>query len=115
MAPVRSRCVLLLTTFPSLFTLPPLAFSSSQSKPPLSSSGLGFIPALPFLFDEPVEHVVDATFDRIERSLYPDENSPVRRALEACKHHAVTEEEVEPKTVGGDVLKAVVGEEKKNQ
>jgi fission process protein 1 len=76
-----------------------------------SALGLGFIPALPFLFDEPVEHVVDATFDRIEKSLYPDERSPVRVALEACKHHKVEEE---PKTIGGDIVQAVVGEDKKN-
>lgn len=74
-----------------------------------SALGLGFIPALPFLFDEPVEHVVDATFDRIERSLYPDEKSPVRIALEACKHHAQAAE-AEPKTIGGDIVKAVVRE-----
>ncbi|GAA5832647.1 hypothetical protein JCM11251_001396 [Rhodosporidiobolus azoricus] len=53
-----------------------------------SALGLGFIPALPFLFDEPVEHVVDSTFDRIENSLYPDPNSPVRKALNATKHLA---------------------------
>ncbi|GAA5974485.1 hypothetical protein JCM11641_003248 [Rhodosporidiobolus odoratus] len=53
-----------------------------------SALGLGFIPALPFLFDEPVEHVVDSTFDRIEASLYPDANSPIRRALDSTRHHA---------------------------
>ncbi|GAA6025284.1 hypothetical protein JCM10207_001283 [Rhodosporidiobolus poonsookiae] len=61
-----------------------------------SMLGLGFIPALPFIFDEPVEQVVDSTFDRIHRSLYPDETSPVRKALAALHHvsegeaHAVT-------------------------
>ncbi|GAA5946066.1 hypothetical protein JCM3775_007209 [Rhodotorula graminis] len=52
-----------------------------------SALGLGFIPFLPALFDEPVEGYVDTTFDRLERKLYPDETSPVRRALEAGKHH----------------------------
>ncbi|GAA5930236.1 mitochondrial fission process 1 family protein [Sporobolomyces koalae] len=61
-----------------------------------SALGLGFIPALPFLFDEPVEHVVDATFDRVHRSLYPDENSPVLRALN--EHHGAHQE---PKVVEG--------------
>lgn len=45
------------------------------------------IPFLPTLFDEPVEQAVDSTFDRIERSLYPDADLPVRKALEAGKHH----------------------------
>ncbi|GAA5890052.1 hypothetical protein JCM6882_009212 [Rhodosporidiobolus microsporus] len=57
-----------------------------------SALGLGFIPALPFLFDEPVEHVVDQTFDKIESSLYPDANSPIRKALEATKHHVAAAE-----------------------
>ncbi|GAA5867041.1 hypothetical protein JCM3774_003765 [Rhodotorula dairenensis] len=52
-----------------------------------SALGLGTIPFLPFLFDEPVEHLTDSTFDRLERKLYPDETSPVRVALEAGKHH----------------------------
>ncbi|BGP41336.1 hypothetical protein JCM10450v2_005379 [Rhodotorula kratochvilovae] len=52
-----------------------------------SALGLGFIPFLPALFDEPVEGYMDATFDRLERKLYPDENSPVRRTLDAGKHH----------------------------
>ncbi|BGO97371.1 Mitochondrial 18 kDa protein [Rhodotorula toruloides] len=52
-----------------------------------SALGLGMIPFLPTLFDEPVEQAVDSTFDRIERSLYPDADSPVRKALEAGKHH----------------------------
>ncbi|GAA5949028.1 hypothetical protein JCM3765_003987 [Sporobolomyces pararoseus] len=55
-----------------------------------SALGLGFIPALPFLFDEPVEHVVDATFDKIHKSLYPDEKSPVLRALN--EHHGPNQE-----------------------
>ncbi|GAA6044285.1 hypothetical protein JCM8097_008675, partial [Rhodosporidiobolus ruineniae] len=60
-----------------------------------SALGLGFIPALPFLFDEPVEGVVDSTFDRIENSLYPDVDSPIRKALEATKHHVPAEGEKE--------------------
>lgn len=48
---------------------------------------LGFIPFLPALFDEPVEEYVDSTFDRLERKLYPDADSPVRRAFAALKHH----------------------------
>ncbi|BGP17470.1 hypothetical protein JCM10213_003247 [Rhodosporidiobolus nylandii] len=52
-----------------------------------SALGLGFIPALPFIFDEPVEHVVDSTFERIHNSLYPDTNSPIRKALKAMEHH----------------------------
>ncbi|GAA5987291.1 hypothetical protein JCM10908_001896 [Rhodotorula pacifica] len=51
-----------------------------------SALGLGTIPFLPFLFDEPVEHVTSSTFDRFERKLYPDPSSPVRVALEAGKH-----------------------------
>ncbi|WAQ92839.1 hypothetical protein PtA15_17A321 [Puccinia triticina] len=31
--------------------------------------GLGIIPFLPSLFDEPVEHLVDKTFDQIERKI----------------------------------------------
>lgn len=52
-----------------------------------SALGLGTIPFLPFLFDEPVEHLTDSTFDRLERKLYPDEASPIRVALKAGKHH----------------------------
>ncbi|TNY21526.1 mitochondrial 18 KDa protein-domain-containing protein [Rhodotorula diobovata] len=52
-----------------------------------SALGLGFIPFLPALFDEPVEGYVDTTFDRLERKLFPDEASPVRRTLDAGKHH----------------------------
>ncbi|GJN90180.1 hypothetical protein Rhopal_003179-T1 [Rhodotorula paludigena] len=52
-----------------------------------SALGLGFIPFLPALFDEPVEEYVDSTFDRLERKLYPDADSPVRRAFAALKHH----------------------------
>jgi fission process protein 1 len=47
----------------------------------LAFAGLGFIPALPYIFDEPVEHVVDKAFDMIENKFYPDPNSPVRLAL----------------------------------
>jgi len=75
----------------SSLPLPPSSPSSlsrtqtlTPRRPPCS---LGFIPFLPALFDEPVEGYVDATFDRLERKLYPDETSPVRRALEAGKHH----------------------------
>ncbi|KAG0659806.1 hypothetical protein C6P46_005009 [Rhodotorula mucilaginosa] len=52
-----------------------------------SALGLGTIPFLPFLFDEPVENLTDSTFDRLERKLYPDAASPIRIALEAGKHH----------------------------
>ncbi|SCV67532.1 BQ2448_5143 [Microbotryum intermedium] len=52
-----------------------------------SALGLGFIPALPFIFDEPVEHVVEAGFDRLEAKLYPDANSGVRRALKSIEEH----------------------------
>ncbi|POY75237.1 hypothetical protein BMF94_1607 [Rhodotorula taiwanensis] len=52
-----------------------------------SALGLGTIPFLPFLFDEPVEQATDYTFDRLERKMYPDETSPIRVALEAGKHH----------------------------
>ena len=72
--------------------------------------GLGFIPALPFLFDEPVEHVVDATFDAIHRKLYPDENSAVFRALNESHgphEESVAEKQAEVKTVGGQLVKEV--------
>ncbi|GAA5849322.1 hypothetical protein JCM8547_006514 [Rhodosporidiobolus lusitaniae] len=74
-----------------------------------SALGLGFIPALPFLFDEPVEHVVDSTFDRIERSLYPDANSAVRLAFEALKHHPEGEAAGEKHPI----VEAIEGVEKK--
>ncbi|GAA5846988.1 hypothetical protein JCM3766R1_005888 [Sporobolomyces carnicolor] len=76
-----------------------------------SALGLGFIPALPFLFDEPVEHVVDAAFDKVHRSLYPDESSPVLRALN--EHHGAHDEPViatkpeQPSKVVGGVDKRV--------
>ncbi|GAA5857444.1 hypothetical protein JCM5353_005698 [Sporobolomyces roseus] len=85
-----------------------------------SALGLGFIPALPFLFDEPVEHVVDATFDAIHRKLYPDENSAVFRALNenhGPHEESVAEKQAEVKTVGGqlvqEVEKTVAGVDKK--
>ena len=49
--------------------------------------GLSFIPALPFLFDEPVEHVVDKAFDYLEEQIYPDPLSPVRMALRSNTPH----------------------------
>ncbi|SCZ93312.1 BZ3500_MvSof-1268-A1-R1_Chr6-2g08602 [Microbotryum saponariae] len=61
-----------------------------------SALGLGFIPALPFIFDEPVEHVVEAGFDRLEARLYPDANSGVRRALKSIEEH---EKHAKPKQV----------------
>ncbi|GAA5982461.1 hypothetical protein JCM5350_000420 [Sporobolomyces pararoseus] len=71
-----------------------------------SALGLGFIPALPFLFDEPVEHVVDATFERIHKSLYPDEKSPILRALN--EHHGPHQEpELKEQTVVAGVDKRV--------
>ncbi|ORY78082.1 mitochondrial 18 KDa protein-domain-containing protein [Leucosporidium creatinivorum] len=50
--------------------------------------GLSFIPALPYIFDEPVEHVVDKAFDALEAKLYPDPNSPIRRALRGENPHS---------------------------
>ncbi|SGY16031.1 BQ5605_C012g06738 [Microbotryum silenes-dioicae] len=61
-----------------------------------SALGLGFIPALPFIFDEPVEHVVEAGFDRLEARLYPDAKSGVRRALKSIEEH---ERHAKPKQV----------------
>jgi mitochondrial fission process protein 1 len=50
--------------------------------------GLGFIPALPYIFDEPIEGVVDKTFDALEAKLYPDPDSPIRRALRSEHPHS---------------------------
>ncbi|PWN52653.1 hypothetical protein IE53DRAFT_304455, partial [Violaceomyces palustris] len=36
-----------------------------------TAAGLMFVPALPFLFDHPVEHVVDSAFDWIEATFLP--------------------------------------------
>jgi fission process protein 1 len=47
---------------------------------------LGFIPALPFIFDEPVEHVVDKAFDLLEERLYKDQPE-VRRAMKSEESH----------------------------
>ncbi|KAM0786733.1 hypothetical protein ACM66B_002171 [Microbotryomycetes sp. NB124-2] len=44
--------------------------------------GLFTIPALPYLFDKPVEHVVDQSFAWAQHKLYPDPNSSVHKALE---------------------------------
>ncbi|GAA5911301.1 hypothetical protein JCM5296_004796 [Sporobolomyces johnsonii] len=62
-----------------------------------SALGLGFIPLLPVIYDEPVEHVVDATFDRIQRSLYPDQTSAIHRAL--AEHHGGHEAKVEAEKI----------------
>ncbi|GAA6062929.1 hypothetical protein JCM10212_007160 [Sporobolomyces blumeae] len=79
-----------------------------------SALGLGMIPALPFIFDEPVEHVVDLTFDKIHRTLYPDAASPVLRALNES-HGPHQEPVVEDKAVPTATTtapRAVVGEKK---
>ncbi|KAM0750782.1 hypothetical protein T439DRAFT_325839 [Meredithblackwellia eburnea MCA 4105] len=55
--------------------------------------GLGFVPALPFIFDEPVEHVVDLGFDKLSESLYSDKPN-VRSALAGDHAAAAKEHEV---------------------
>lgn len=50
--------------------------------------GLSFIPALPYLFDEPVEGVVDKAFDALEMKLYPDPQSPIHLALRQEHPHS---------------------------
>lgn len=47
-------------------------------------AGLLFVPALPFLFDEPVEHVVDFAFDWIQQRLLGGEQA-AHKVLEAAK------------------------------
>lgn len=47
--------------------------------------GLSVVPALPFLFDEPVEHVVDKGFDYLEGRFITDPG--VKRALKENKVH----------------------------
>lgn len=49
--------------------------------------GLGAIPALPYMFDEPVEHVVDAGFDRLHDYLYRDAADRVQ-VFKALSGHA---------------------------
>ena len=48
-------------------------------------AGLAFVPALPFLFDEPVEHVIDAAFDWGEAAYYGKEFR--RQKQEDAKEH----------------------------
>lgn len=49
-------------------------------------SGLCVVPALPFLFDHPVEHVIDAVFERAESAVFGTrESENVRNAGEIKK------------------------------
>ncbi|ORY27804.1 mitochondrial 18 KDa protein-domain-containing protein [Naematelia encephala] len=41
-----------------------------------TSVGLGIVPFLPYLFDEPVEHVVEATFDKLEENWFRKTTEP---------------------------------------
>ncbi|KAL8287451.1 hypothetical protein RQP46_003309 [Phenoliferia psychrophenolica] len=52
--------------------------------------GLSIVPALPFIFDEPVEHVVDAGFDMLEERLFKDQPN-IRQALSGHKQEDVKE------------------------
>ena len=47
-------------------------------------AGLLFVPALPFLFDEPVEHVIDFAFDWIQERLIGGSKA-ADRVFEAAK------------------------------
>ncbi|KAK4701305.1 hypothetical protein P7C70_g4925, partial [Phenoliferia sp. Uapishka_3] len=52
--------------------------------------GLGIVPALPYMFDEPVEHVVDAAFDKLEVHLFADQPN-IRQALSGHKQEDMKE------------------------
>lgn len=67
---------------PRSVLLPPFPVRQTLKK----EVGLGFIPALPFIFDEPVEHVVDKAFDFLEDKLYKDQPE-VRRAMKSEESH----------------------------
>ncbi|UZJ55306.1 hypothetical protein CBS101457_004626 [Exobasidium rhododendri] len=57
---------------------------AKSSRPRIRSSGptiagLAFVPALPFLFDEPVEHVIDTAFDWIEARIAAAKTSEAKK------------------------------------
>lgn len=67
------------------YSAPLFAKSASQrvraSGPTVA--GLAFVPALPYLFDHPVEKVVDTVFDRIEETFMGKGKNPILAAKEA--------------------------------
>ncbi|KAE8185924.1 hypothetical protein CF336_g7201 [Tilletia laevis] len=61
-------------------------------------SGLACVPALPFIFDHPVEQAVDFVFDKIEDVVLPAASATeARRAKQAAEGEAKTEELKESK------------------
>ena len=59
-----------------------LPFTNNKKGPTIS--GLCVVPALPFLFDHPVEHAVDTVFEKVEALAFGRaESSTVRDAGQA--------------------------------
>ena len=83
------------------YTAPVFAKASSariRSAGP-TIAGLAFVPALPFVFDEPVEHVVDAAFDFVESKWNPQAaKEGVGKSTEDAKEHIVQAAESLKKT-----------------